>query len=478
MSLIDRTRMAVAKLIAPTPKTRRFEAANGRFAGRTPSFGRVATETLAATAPIRRRARDAYANNPHARAAVEAWVTALIGTGARATPTHPDEEARKAISAALDDWSDVADINGATDWYGLQAEIARSLVIDGEALLTMVETPDGMRLRLLPAEMLPEDETRDLPGGHQVVGGVEFDGHGRRVAYWIRPELPASAWMVTTAPQRVDAADVIHIFRPLGAGQVRGVSWLAAVLPKLTDIDELSNALLIGFKVSTMFAGVLENANDLSGENPFDGSQIGSVVVEGLEPGTVKYVPGGYSLKFATPQQAQQAPEFLSAELRSVAVGMGVPAHLVSGDLSKANYGSLRADLVAFRQRYEQVQYGTLAPVLLRRVHARAVTSLILSGELDADGFESDPKAWTRAEYLFPAPPWIDPAKDSAAYRELIDAGLMSRRQVVAERGWSVEALDAEIAADRAREAALDLSFGAAPAAEPQPQQQKGQGDD
>ncbi len=464
MNLLARV-VAAFRPPVPARRVRRFEAAHGRTWSGATSFGRMTTETLAAAAPLRRRARDAYANNPHARAAVEAWVTALVGTGARATPTHADEAARVAITTALERWSDTADINGLSDWYGLQAEIARAMVIDGEALLTMVETPEGLKLRLLPAEMLADAETRDLASGNQIVGGVEFDTYGRRVAYWIYPDLPSAAWVTMSAPQRIDAADVIHLFRPLGAGQVRGVSWLAPVLLKLGEIDQLSDALLVGFKTGAMFAGFLENQGDMSGDNPFDGEQSGSVMVDGLEPGTIKVLPAGYKMTFATPQQAQQAPDFLSAELRAVAVGMGVPAHLVSGDLSKANYGSLRADLVAFRQRYEQVQYGTLAPVLLRRVHARAVTSLVLAGEIDAAGFEADPRAWTAAEFLFPSAPWIDPAKDAAAYRELIDAGLMSRRQAVAERGWSIEALDAEIAADRAREKALNLTFGAAPAA-------------
>jgi capsid protein len=36
---------------------------------------------------------------------------------------------------------------------------------------------------------------------------------------------------------------------------------------------------------------------------------------------------------------------------------------------------------------------------------------------------------------------------------------LKSRRQAVAERGYSVEQLDEEISADRQREAAMGLSF-------------------
>ena len=442
---------------------RRFDAAgNGRAWG-NPHFGRVATETLAATATVRSRARHAYANNAHARAAVDAWAAALVGTGARPTPSHPSADIRAEIGAAVDEWANEADIGGRSDWWSLQADIVRELVIAGEALVLMIDTPDGLRLRQIPVELLDDSETRDLANGGSIVGGVEFDAQGRRVAYWIRPEQAASAYASWAPAKRMDAADVLHIFKQIGAGQVRGISWLAPVLLKLNEIDQLSDALLVGFKVSAMFCAVLTNENDLSGDHPFDGQQDHSIVTGGLEPGTIKVAPGGYKLNFASPMQAQQAPDFLSAEIRTVAVGMGVPSHLVSGDLSKANYGSLRADLVSFRQRVEQVQYGVLAPQLLRPVHSRAVTSLIFSGAISGTDFEAAPRDWTGAEFIMPAQPWIDPAKDAQALETLMGAGLMSRRQAVAERGWSVEAVDAEIAADREREAALGLNFAAAP---------------
>lgn len=68
----------------------------------------------------------------------------------------------------------------------------------------------------------------------------------------------------------------------------------------------------------------------------------------------------------------------------------------------------------------------------------------------------------------------MDPAKDVQAEIEAINAGLMSRREAVAARGMDVGALDAEIAADKAREASLGLTFTAAaakakPAAAPAP---------
>lgn len=449
---------------ATAPKRRAFEAASpARGWGQQRPFGPVVSETLAASGPIRSRARAAYANNPHARAAAEAWVSALVGTGARATPTHRDADHRENIAAAIETWSGEADADGRSDWYGQQADIARAMVVDGEALLLLIDTPRGLRLRQIPAEFLDGSETRDFGSGRQTVGGVEFNAAGTRVAYWIRPESPTSPFSTGAAAVRIDAANVLHIFRPLGAGQVRGVSWLAPILLKLNEIDQLSDALLVGFKTAAMFAGVLSNENDMTGDQPFDGQRTGSIMNDGIEPGTIKILPGGYKLDMTTPPQAQQAPEFLSAELRAVAAGMGVPAHLVSGDLRQANYSSLRADLVSFRQRVEQIQYGVLAPQLLRPVHSRAVQSLVLSGALSAPDFETRPTDWTGAEFIMPAQPWVDPKKDAEALRELMSSGLMSRREAVAERGWSVEALDREIAADRAREAELGLSFGTNP---------------
>ena len=70
-----------------------------------------------------------------------------------------------------------------------------------------------------------------------------------------------------------------------------------------------------------------------------------------------------------------------------------------------------------------------------------------------------------RREYLAcgwlpPKWDWVDPLKDARAEIEQIDAGLKSRTQALAERGYDAEQVDAEIAADKAREKSLGLSFG------------------
>jgi capsid protein len=61
---------------------------------------------------------------------------------------------------------------------------------------------------------------------------------------------------------------------------------------------------------------------------------------------------------------------------------------------------------------------------------------------------------------LSPKWDWVDPMKDARTEIEQIDAGLKSRTQALAERGYDAEQVDVEIAADKPREKSLGLSFG------------------
>ena len=202
-----------------------------------------------------------------------------------------------------------------------------------------------------------------------------------------------------------------------------------------------------------------------SGVAPYsDGQQTGSVLEGGLEPGTMKVLPSGFDIKFSTPQQSNSGIEQVKLGLRSVAAGLGVPEYLLTGDLSQANYSSTRAALIEFRARIEQSQFHVHIPQWLRPIFRRWLSLEILAGRIDAPGFEADPEAWLQVEFYPPAQAWIDPLKDAEGEAEAIAAGLKSRRQAVAERGYNIEVLDAEIAADKDREKKLGLNFDTATA--------------
>lgn len=439
---------------APAPQAvRRFDAATGsRRASTFGTFGSHGPETIAAAPSLRSRARHAYANNPWAKNAVDAMVAEIVGAGIEATSAHPDPESRPAIDAAFNAAAAVMDAEGRTDLRGLTAAMVRAMLVDGEAFALIEEASDGVQLRHLPAELVDESDTRELSDGGYVAAGVEFNARGQRVAYHIMPQRPTDLFPGGVASIRVPASDVLHLMRPIGPGQVRGVSALAPILLPAADLDALTDALLMGAKVAAMMAGYVTDNSQL-GAAPFPDAQ-GAVADISLEPGTIRILPPGTDIKFTAPDQAKEGTAFAKLILRQLAAGLGVPVHLLDGDLTGANYSSLRAGLLSFRAKVEQLQFHTLVPQVLTPVFRRVIRHEYLAGRLGGDL-----AAAYAVEWLPPRPMQVDPEKDTAALAAQIELGLTSRRQAVASLGFNIDQLDAEIAADRQREVAFNLDF-------------------
>jgi len=445
--MLEAFRSRVARMIARPLAVRRFDgAAGGRRASGFGTFGRTASEVSAAATTVRSRARYLAGSNPHVSNAVGNWVASLVGTGI--VPTGDAEQVRR-----FTDWAESADADGRTDFWGLQEAIARPLIVDGEVFVRVRVTEAGVRLQLIPAEMVDEAHTVDLQDGGYIINGIEFSADGERLAYWVLPALPTDQFASYRAPVRVPAADILHIFKPIGIGQVRGISWLAPIIVPASEFDAIVDALAVGVKVAALNCAFLTDQNGTAaGASPYHGDQTGSVLESGLEPGTLRILPSGFDVKFNAPQQANETASFLRFNLQMLAAGLGLPEHMLSGDLSNANYSSLRAGLLPFRARVEQVQYGTLVPQLLNPVWRRVMFVDSLSG---ATGEPS------RVEWLPPRWAQVDPLKDTEATVAEIDAGLTSRKKAVAERGWNIDELDQEIASDRVRESRLGLHLGA-----------------
>lgn len=441
----------------PPPAVRSYDGAGAgrrwRGAGEMPAS---LPAMLSSRGPLLRRARYLAVNNPLAASAVEAWVSALIGTGIKAQSAHDDAGLREALNVGFEAWTDHADADGTADLYGLQALMARRLVIDGEAFAVLVHDHDGRaRIRLIDAEQVDASLTRPTTDGGRIVQGVELDATGTRIAYWILPERPGLAFdALALTPRRIDARDVIHLFKPETPGQVRGVSWFAPVMLRLADLDGWRDAQLMRQKTAAMLAGFITSA-DVSGA-PMEGENDGmGNLVGGLEPGTLKFLDPGQSITFSSPANiGVEVIDFANITEREIAVGLGLPAHVLTGNLSDTNYSSARAGLIEWRRRVEALQHGLIAFQALRPIWNRWAATEVLSGRV-----QTTVEAAQAVRWIVPKQAWVDPAKDVQAEIDAITAGLMSRREAVASRGYDIERLDAEIAADNARAGALGLNF-------------------
>jgi lambda family phage portal protein len=430
--------------------------------------GEIPVQGLAMTAargPIGRRARSLCANNPLAASAAEAWVSNVVGTGIKPQSAHPDPKVRTAINAAFDQWTDNADADGLVDFNGLQAMVVRRMVTDGDVFAApSFDGADGnpLRIRLFDAEQVDPLRFQVLNGNSgRIVAGVEFNAAGRRVAYHVYRERPEFNFWGSLATLRLPADQLLQVFNPMTPGQVRGLSWFAPVLLSLNDVDQLGDAQLMRQKVAALLTGFITNPNGEAGPFSGDPSQDGSAIDSGLEPGTLKVLSAGQDIRFSDPATiGAESVDFMRLSIRHIAAGLSIPYEVLTGDLSQVNFSSIRAGLLEFRRRVEAIQYNVLIFQFCRPVWERWLTAAALSGEVDARGFASDPKTFMAVKWITPKQAWVDPLKDARADIESINAGTMSRREAVAARGWDVEQLDAEIAADHERAKRLGLQFG------------------
>ena len=326
-------------------------------------------------------------------------------------------------------------------------------------------TPPMVERRLSEAEHVPTAMEQIQPSGNRVKAGIEFDAIGRRVAYHVYREHPGETALFGTAGEtvRVPADQVLHLYRPLRPGQIRGVPWLAPVLLKLHELDQYDDAELVRKKTAALFAGFITRPGDdaLMGEGEPDEK---GAATAGLEPGTLQMLSPGEDVTFSSPADVgANYDTFMRHQLRAIAAGIGVTYEQLTGDLEKVNFSSIRAGLLEFRRRCEMLQHAMLVYQLCRPVWRRWMTEAVLAGALRASGFARDPRRWLTVKWIPQGWLWVDPKKEMEAIILAIRAGLMSRSEAISQSGFDAEEIDRELAADNARADALGLVLDSDP---------------
>lgn len=413
----------------------------------------------AATARVRERSAYAVRNSPWLTSGVASLVANAVGCGIKPVSEHPSPAVRRALHELWTRWTDDADAAGLTDAYGLQAVAVRGMVEAGEAFarFRLRRPEDGlsvpMQIELLDPSQIPTSLSRELGDDRRIVAGVEFDALGRRAAYhaYRRGPFLSPAGIET---RRVPAEDMLHLFEQLVPGQVRGVSRLASVLLRHQELDSYEDATLVRQKVAGLFAGFM---TDDPAQSPL-AQNVGAdgVAEPEFEPGSIIPI-GGAQITFPTVPTPGNYNEFTKAHLRAIAAGLGCTEHQLTGDLTGANYSSLRGGIVENRRRIEQLQHSTIVFQFVRPIWRRFVLVAVLSGALPARDFFANPEPYLRARFVTPAWEWVDPKKDLEAEQLALDMRVKSRSESIAARGLDPEAVDEEIAADQARARRLGI---------------------
>jgi lambda family phage portal protein len=397
-----------------------------------PDHSRTAPSPL-----IRNRARYLTANSAVAARAVQAFVDNVVGPGITLLPKITDRDLKTLLLDAWNDWANFADLDGVMNFYGLQALAARMMFIDGEVFVRFATADDGsLRLQLLPAEFIDPAITRD-----NVIAGIEFDAAGRRTAYYIYEWHPGNALRLPRS-NRVPAAEVVQIFRPLVPGQVHGVSALLPIMSKLNDLDQFDRATLVKQKTGALLTGFITspNENPLGAVQADDGAWTAS-----LEPGTIQRLSPGESMEFSDPPETGGYSEYAKTQLRLIASGLGLPYNVLSSDLSDTSYSSARVGLIEFRKYIDAVQWQ-FVHMFCRPAFRRWMELEVLRRTLPLP--EKGVQQYMRnVTWAPPAMQLTDPQREVDAMVRAIRAGLMSREMAVASLGYDLAEVDAQIAA-------------------------------
>lgn len=382
---------------------------------------------------LRNRARDQRRNNPYAERGITGIADNVVGAGIVPRPLARSERSKKRLTELWNAWAEslACDADGLENFYGLQHKIMETVVESGECLIRRRRrfTSDGlpvpMQLQVLEPDFLDESKDGQVSGTqNRIIQGVEFDALGRRIAYWLYDQHPGgnNQWL-SLESKRVLAEDVIHVFLPKRAGQARGYSWLAPVLQRLRNFDEMEDAVIEQAKIAACFAAFVskDEASGSSGKTP--------PLIERMEPGIVQELGIGEEITFGTPPTFNGYQTYSWQALHAVAVGLGVPYELLTGDLKGVNFSSGRMGWLHFARRVDVWQWRMLIPQLCAGTWRWFMDAqALLPGAVLEDA---------GAEWVPPRRDMVDPSAEVKVIKDRLRLGLITPDDALREMGYT-----------------------------------------
>jgi lambda family phage portal protein len=396
---------------------------------------------------LMQRHQDLADSDPWVKRAIDVIVSNVIGTGIEGAPIG----GTKAFAAAFQDWaaSQDCDFYHRTNFYGLQELALRTIAVRGSVVVRQRLEPEMAGRGLVPLQlqlMEPDwlDDTKD--NGYDIIGGKRFDQWGRWVSAFLYDTHPGETGMgrLRLTSTEVPASELLHVFEQRRPGAYTGVPWGAAVLLRARDIGDYETAEILKQKLAACFAAFVTDADPESG-------QVGDELTETIEPGLIQKLAAGQSVEFSNPPKVEGYKEFMTTQLRAIAVGYGITYEALTGDLSGANFSSSRMGWLEFQRNISRWQWNMLVPQLLDPIAGWYAQFARLS---------STSRTPRRMTWTPPRREMIQPAEEIKYLIDAVKAGFMSLSEVQRSFGFVPPDLLDELAADLkgARERGLALS--------------------
>lgn len=421
---------------------------------------------------LRERTRDLAMNAPIAAAAVNSVRTSCVGTGLNPKPKIDYEflgiskaeasRLQQTIKKEFALWAastlcDTCDLN---NFYELQQIAFNDWLKNGEAfaLLTygkeLEYMPYQLKIKLVSADRVSSRGSSDgdydgydkkMENGNIVMNGVEIDGDGRVVAYYIcscfpgeRSTKPPKWTRVEKRGKKTGNPNILHVFNADRAEQYRGVPFLAPVIMAIKQLTRYTDAEIMAAVLNSMFSLFVstETGNDLEFGGVDDdeaadvhfGQQLEDDEIK-LGSGTINFLKKGEKVEaFESKHPGPNYEQFVSAFTSMIGAALEISPEVLIKKFTNnfsASKGALNETWRSFSMRRKW-----FVDDFCQQVYELWFAEAVSKGRIPAPGFFTDPlikKAYTTATWTGPAQGCLNPVQEVNAAVTRIKNGLSTR---------------------------------------------------
>lgn len=433
-------------------EARRFDGASktSRFEQWKRPGGSANSTILPALATLRNASRDLTRNNPWAENALRVIVNNTVGgTGMTGQMISKNEPQKKMLLEKWQNWAGTSEIDseGRLDLAGIQALAMHTIAESGEVLIrrryrrsnNFLTVP--IQLQILEPDYLDGTKDGDLASGGKIVGGVEYNKQGARVAYWLYENHPGDVGNTFRGgfqSYRIPATEIIHAFDPKRANGARGYPWCASAIRRLKDFDDFEDAQLVRQKIAACFVGVIEDIQAPTGSTGLEKQGPTESQKEFMQPGMWEHAPPGRKVTFSSPPGVGNYGEYARFVLLGAAAGWGITYEAMTNDYSGVNFSSGRMGWLEMGRNITRWQNMVMRVQVLDRIAAWFFAGITLAGENSEGAYIS---------WVPPKREMMDPTKEVPAAIKAVRGGLTSLSRVHASMGVDSEEVINEIEA-------------------------------
>lgn len=420
-----------------------------------PGGGSPTVDAINDLPELRERSRDEMRNSGLASGAVNGAVTGIVGTGLAATPAIDFEalgltieqaaawNANTARRFAIWAGSEDCDVGRTNDFYSQQELAKRSWLESGDAFIITARVPRPGYTGRLALQLLEGDRVCNpnrLANTATMIEGIELAPATQEpIAYHIARRHPgevfagANEWTrVAARGDQTGRRNVLHLFKPLRPGQVRGIPWIAPVLEPLKQLDRWTENELNAAVTSSIFS-VFAKMDGQAFQDIFDGegeseallSQRSNWSGELTSGKAINLLPGEELGSVESKRPNPLFDPFWIAMVRQIGMALEVPYEVLVMHFQSSYSAARGALLMAWK--FYKARRDLLAKKMCQPVYELWLADEVAEGRISAPGFFSSPlvrASWSKCLWTGDGPGSIDPGKEVDAAQKRVEMGI------------------------------------------------------